>query len=83
MSSARRLHRVTFALALGAGLPIPLLRAQTNHPPKSPGIDLAGMNRSVKPGDDFFAYANGAWLEKGSRLRLFIEDVGEIEHSIV
>lgn len=28
-----------------------------------PGIDLAGMDRSVKPGDDFFAYANGTWLK--------------------
>jgi len=26
------------------------------------GIDLAGMDRAVAPGDDFFAYANGAWL---------------------
>jgi len=45
-------------------LPLPAVRAQTNHPPKSPGIDVAGMDRSVKPGDDFFAYANGTWLEK-------------------
>jgi len=28
------------------------------------GIDLTGMDRSVKPGDDFFLYANGAWLDK-------------------
>ena len=27
------------------------------------GLDLAGMNRSVRPGDDFFRYVNGAWLE--------------------
>ena len=26
------------------------------------GIDLAGIDHSVKPGDDFDAYANGAWL---------------------
>ena len=25
------------------------------------GIDAAGMDMTVKPGDDFFAYANGAW----------------------
>ncbi|GAA0585065.1 M13 family metallopeptidase [Rhizomicrobium electricum] len=25
------------------------------------GVDLAGMDRSVKPGDDFFAYVNGNW----------------------
>jgi predicted metalloendopeptidase len=26
------------------------------------GIDVAGMDRAVAPGDDFFAYANGTWL---------------------
>ena len=25
------------------------------------GIDLAGIDRTVAPGDDFFGYANGAW----------------------
>lgn len=28
-----------------------------------PGIDLAGIDRTVAPGDDFFAYANGAWVK--------------------
>jgi len=28
----------------------------------SAGIDLAALDRSVQPGDDFFAYANGGWL---------------------
>jgi putative endopeptidase len=27
------------------------------------GIDLAGMDTSVKPGDDFFAYVNGNWAK--------------------
>ncbi|MEO6969124.1 MAG: M13 family metallopeptidase [Rhodanobacteraceae bacterium] len=27
------------------------------------GIDLAGIDHSVKPGDDFFVYTNGAWLK--------------------
>nr|WP_298131206.1 M13 family metallopeptidase [uncultured Pseudoxanthomonas sp.] len=25
------------------------------------GVDLAGMDRAIKPGDDFYAYVNGAW----------------------
>ncbi len=25
------------------------------------GIDIAGMDQSVRPGDDFFAYVNGKW----------------------
>ncbi len=29
----------------------------------APGIDIAGMDTGVKPGDDFFAYANGGWLK--------------------
>ena len=27
------------------------------------GFDLAGMDRSVAPGDDFFEYANGTWIK--------------------
>jgi endothelin-converting enzyme/putative endopeptidase len=27
------------------------------------GVDLTSLDRSVKPGDDFFAYAEGAWLK--------------------
>ncbi len=26
------------------------------------GIDLAGIDTAVKPGDDFYKYANGAWI---------------------
>ncbi|HVV82703.1 MAG TPA: M13 family metallopeptidase [Kofleriaceae bacterium] len=28
----------------------------------SQGLDVEGMDRSVAPGDDFFAFANGGWL---------------------
>ncbi|HWX69809.1 MAG TPA: M13 family metallopeptidase [Steroidobacteraceae bacterium] len=28
------------------------------------GLDFAGIDRSVAPGDDFFRYANGSWLAK-------------------
>lgn len=27
------------------------------------GIDLAGIDHAVKPGDDFFDYANGSWIK--------------------
>ncbi len=30
--------------------------------PATGGIDLAGMDRSTSPGDDFFKFANGSWL---------------------
>jgi putative endopeptidase len=44
--------------ALGAARP----RTQPSTP-ASIGLDLAGIDRSVPPGADFFAYANGAWLK--------------------
>ena len=28
------------------------------------GFDLAGMDAATKPGDNFFRYANGTWLDK-------------------
>ena len=28
------------------------------------GVDVSAMDKSVKPGDDFFAYANGNWVKK-------------------
>jgi endothelin-converting enzyme/putative endopeptidase len=28
------------------------------------GYDATAMDRSVKPGDDFFAYVNGAWMKR-------------------
>src|SRR3954468_2930027 len=28
------------------------------------GFDASGMDRSVKPGDDFFRYADGAWFDR-------------------
>ena len=32
--------------------------------PLSSGIDFEGMDTSVRPQDDFFAYANGKWVEE-------------------
>ncbi len=36
-------------------------------PPKATlgswGVDLSGMDKSVKPGDNFFEYVNGGWLK--------------------
>ena len=50
-------------LALLAALIGTTALAQTSTAPSSPpvGIDTAGIDRSVKPGDDFDAYANGGW----------------------
>lgn len=32
--------------------------------PTGPRVDLTYMDRSVRPGDDFFAYANGEWVKR-------------------
>src|ERR1700689_3460457 len=32
-------------------------------PSSRSGIDLAGMDKSVAPGDDFNAYTNGGWIK--------------------
>jgi len=32
--------------------------------PDPHGISIANMDRSVKPGDDFFQYANGGWIKR-------------------
>src|SRR5262245_1560574 len=38
-------------------------RKPESTPPKASSIDVAGMDLSVKPGDDFNQYANGGWLK--------------------
>jgi putative endopeptidase len=43
-----------------AATPAPASHPADNHPS---GIDLSGIDHSVKPGDDFFRYANGDWLK--------------------
>jgi putative endopeptidase len=47
--------------------PALLLAQEAARTPDKPrygswGVDLADMDRSVKPGDDFFAFAQGTWL---------------------
>lgn len=32
--------------------------------PANHGIVVANMDRSVKPGDDFYRYANGGWIKR-------------------
>jgi len=53
--------------AIGAVLSL-VFAASTGSAPKSTtaaahGLDLAGIDHSVQPGADFFAYANGSWMK--------------------
>jgi predicted metalloendopeptidase len=46
-----------------AAAPAATTPASAEGAPAASGIDLTGIDRSVAPGDDFFRYANGAWLK--------------------
>ena len=53
---------VVIVLAIFAGCS----KSSTPAPAAAPlpsGIDVAGMDKSVAPGDDFYAYANGGWIK--------------------
>lgn len=41
-----------------------VLQAQEAPQPTIHGIAVANMDRSVKPGDDFYQYANGDWIKR-------------------
>ena len=58
IASARLLAVIVLAVAFAAA---PACRK--TPPALGAGIDLAGMDKSVAPGDDFNAYANGGWLK--------------------
>jgi putative endopeptidase len=59
----------TVSLAAAAAIVALSTGAQAQGPTPAPGkpmygtfgFDTAGMNATVKPGDDFYGYANGAW----------------------
>ncbi|HEY0438205.1 MAG TPA: M13 family peptidase, partial [Phenylobacterium sp.] len=53
---------VRFRLALLALVPT-LFASPPDAAPAPRNLDLQGMDRTVRPGDDFYAYANGAWLK--------------------
>lgn len=55
--------RVCFCLALAAVLSLASF-AQEPAQPKSHGIILGDIDHSVKPGDNFFEYANGEWIKR-------------------
>jgi len=52
------------ALAAATALALASASAQTAKPSFGTwGVDLSSMDKSVKPGDDFFLYVNGTWLK--------------------
>jgi putative endopeptidase len=62
-------NKSTAAVALGVSLGIVIAGSAPAQQAGNPalgkwGFDLSGMDLAVKPGDDFFRYVNGAWLDK-------------------
>jgi len=64
-------HKLLAAALLGASVlagPVACKMAGTQSEVATPGtavgIDVAAMDKTVKPGDDFYAYANGTWMKK-------------------
>src|SRR5262245_49071138 len=53
--------RLPFLIAFVTLAAVLSLSAQTAPSDPSFGIDLAGMDRSVRPQDDFFRFVNGKW----------------------
>lgn len=66
MQPIRSLLAVAVASGIAALLATPAVSSadQTVEANKTnAGIDLSYIDHSVKPGDDFFSYANGAWVK--------------------
>src|SRR5437667_4817577 len=59
------LRPLAITLFATAVLAIPGCMPPSTPPAAAPtaGIDLAGMDKSVAPGDDFNAYVNGGWIK--------------------
>src|ERR1019366_4937502 len=50
-------------LIRATGLLLTAFIALAATPPPSHGLDLAAMDKTVTPGDDFYSYANGTWAK--------------------
>jgi putative endopeptidase len=69
MSSTSALAKQRVCAAISLLVALPLLAGSQNLPSAAPaqpshGIVLADMERSVKPGDNFYEYADGSWLKR-------------------
>ena len=57
--------RKLLLLAAASALIVTPAMARNGKPTFAPwGVDLSAMDSKVKPGDDFFAYVNGAWARR-------------------
>jgi putative endopeptidase len=64
MSKSLPFSRMCAAMVAFAAFSLVLVHAQEAAQPAIHGIAVANMDRSVKPGDDFYEYANGDWIKR-------------------
>jgi putative endopeptidase len=65
MNAALAISRYAVTVFLLAAPPTShILLAQSTKGSTSAGLDVSGMDRSARPGDDFYDYANGSWLRE-------------------
>jgi putative endopeptidase len=62
------MRRSLIAMAALAGASLAIVAAQAQSETGKPqlgawGVELSGMDKTVKPGDNFFLYVNGTWLK--------------------
>ncbi len=55
---------VKYAIACALGLVLFSAQAQETPKQENHGIAVTDIDRSLKPGDDFFRYTNGEWLKR-------------------
>jgi putative endopeptidase len=81
-----KVKRTVFACAVALAISTFAASAQQAKPQYGEwGYDVAGADKTTKPGDDFFRYANGSWIDKteipadkpGYSLRLAMTDLTE------
>jgi putative endopeptidase len=59
-----RIHRSRVFAAIAAAMATLIVSVPSAKEPNAAhGVDLAGLNATVEPGDDFFDYANGTWMK--------------------
>jgi putative endopeptidase len=67
----RHMNSLLVRIFACAVIALPLLAAGAEDPAKRDapqqqvhGVDPANLDRTVRPGDDFFRYSNGAWIKR-------------------
>ena len=66
MRLANKFSNIAFGFAAGCLVLFSLVSAfaQETKKQETHGIVVANMDRAVKPGDDFYLYANGEWIKR-------------------